>query len=158
MSAPQFGFPVAKKWPVGDLSSTESFFLSNPWYWSRQKMLFKIQRELCNFSPLPALIGIDMDDTRIFHFQQDYLGCVDDGANIMKNATPGVRELLKIFPLVCPDGWTGWSPTWWPLGTWLTPRPYSWYAWAVYVFIATCPHWCRYVRNKEMFTMTIKIQ
>ena len=27
-------------------------------------------------------IGIDMDEIRKFHFQQDYLGCVDDEANI----------------------------------------------------------------------------
>ena len=25
-----------------------------------------------------------MDDTRMLHFQQDYLGCVDDEANIVK--------------------------------------------------------------------------
>ena len=48
------------------------------------KMLLKIQRELCKFSPLPALIGIDIDDTRMFHLQQNYLGCVDDEANIVK--------------------------------------------------------------------------
>ena len=46
--------------------------------------LHKIQRELCMFSSLPDLIGIDMDETRMFHFQQDYLGCVDDEANIVK--------------------------------------------------------------------------
>ena len=44
----------------------------------------KILRELYMFSLLPALIGIDMDETRMFHFQQDYLGCVDDEANIVK--------------------------------------------------------------------------
>ena len=46
--------------------------------------LLKIQRELYMFSSLPALIGIDMDETRMFHFQQGYLGCVDDEANIVK--------------------------------------------------------------------------
>jgi len=44
----------------------------------------KIQRELYMFSLLPALIGIDMDETRMFYFQQDYFGCVDDEANIVK--------------------------------------------------------------------------
>ena len=43
----------------------------------------KKQRELCMFSPLPALC-IDMDETRMFHFQQVNLGCVDDEANIVK--------------------------------------------------------------------------
>ena len=46
--------------------------------------MLKIQRELCKFSPLPALFSINMDDARMFHFQQDYLGCVDDEANIVK--------------------------------------------------------------------------
>ena len=45
--------------------------------------LLKKQRELCMFSPLPALC-IDMDETRMFHFQQGCLGCVDDEANIVK--------------------------------------------------------------------------
>ena len=31
-----------------------------------------------------VIISIDMDDTRMLHFQQDYLGCVDDEANIVK--------------------------------------------------------------------------
>ena len=33
-------------------------------------ILLKIQRELYMFSSLPALIGIDMDETRMVHFQQ----------------------------------------------------------------------------------------
>ena len=45
--------------------------------------LLKKQRELYMFSPLPALC-IDMDETRMFHFQQVNLGCVDDEANIVK--------------------------------------------------------------------------
>ena len=71
----------------------------------KTEKLLKIQRELCKFSRLPALFSIDMDDARMFHFQQDYLGCVDDEANIVKKCD--AREILKIFPLVCPDGWTG---------------------------------------------------
>ena len=31
-----------------------------------------------------VIIRIDMDDTRMLHFQQDYLGCVGDEANILK--------------------------------------------------------------------------
>ena len=31
-----------------------------------------------------VIISIDMDDTRMLHFQQDYLGCVGDEANILK--------------------------------------------------------------------------
>ena len=53
-------------------------------YMIKTTTLLKIQRELCMFSSLPDLIGIDMDETRMFHFQQDYLGCVDDEANIVK--------------------------------------------------------------------------
>ena len=53
-------------------------------YMIKTTTLLKIQRELCMFSPLPDLIGIDMDETRMFLFQQGYLGCVDDEANIVK--------------------------------------------------------------------------
>ena len=53
-------------------------------YLIKTTTLLKKQRELCMFSPLPALVSIDMDETRMFHFQQGCLGCVDDEANIVK--------------------------------------------------------------------------
>ena len=40
-----------------------------------------------------VIISIDMDDTRMLHFQQDYLSCVDDEANIvekMRRQAPGI--------------------------------------------------------------------
>ena len=48
---------------------------------------------------LPALFGIDMDNTRMFHFQQDYLGCVDDEANIVKKCEARRQVTFKnIYP------------------------------------------------------------
>ena len=33
-----------------------------------------------------------MDDTRMLHFQQDYLGCVGDEANILKQERVALQE------------------------------------------------------------------
>ena len=57
-------------------------------------ILLKIQRELYMFPLLPAPIGIDMDETRMFHFQQGCLGCVDDEANIV-NKCDCRRQICK---------------------------------------------------------------
>ena len=66
------------------------FLPSNLWHWSRlcprqwnvaQDTAWAVQvfTATCR-----VIISIDMDDTRMLHFQQDYLGCVDDEANIVK--------------------------------------------------------------------------
>ena len=61
--------------------------------------MLKKQRELCTNSPLPALIRIDMDVVRKIHFQQDYLGCVEDEANIIKKCDARRQEISgNIFP------------------------------------------------------------
>ena len=61
--------------------------------------MLKKQRELCTNSPLPALIRIDTDVVRKIHFQQDYLGCVEDEANIVKKCDARRQEISgNIFP------------------------------------------------------------